>query len=205
MNRPFDFYEYAGVIIPGAIVVLGLLWLFPEARPLFAKEGGVTFGELGIFVVVSYAAGQLIQGIGNGVEWLWSRATGGMPSSRALEGKFFSHEQYQRLLELLRTRLGVTNPAALQSRDKRAIVREVYAYVLAAGKVARIDTFNGNYGLLRGLSAAFLVLFTAAIVLGKGPYILGAIVVCFCLALQRMHRFSKHYATELFTQFLRVP
>jgi hypothetical protein len=36
---------------------VGLLWLFPEGRVLFAKEG-VTLGELGIFVIVAYAAGQ---------------------------------------------------------------------------------------------------------------------------------------------------
>jgi hypothetical protein len=34
---------------------------------------------------------------------------------------------------------------------------KVHAVVSGAGKVARVDTFNGNYGLLRGLAAAFLV------------------------------------------------
>jgi hypothetical protein len=198
MNRTFDFYEYAGVIIPGAVVVLALLWLFPEARPLFAKEGGVTFGELGIFVIVAYATGQLVQGIGNAIEWIWSKITGGMPSSRVFDGDYFAPDQYRRLVELLQTRLQIQNPSDLRPHDRRAVVREVYAYVLGAGKMARVDTFNGNYGLLRGLCAAFVVVFAAALVLGKGPYVISATIICFCLAVQRMHRFSKHYATELF-------
>ncbi|HET8919577.1 MAG TPA: hypothetical protein VFN27_07845, partial [Xanthobacteraceae bacterium] len=70
MNRSFDFYEYAGYIIPGSALTLGLLLFFPESRALFTKEG-VTFGELGLFIIIAYAAGQLVQGIGNGIAWLW--------------------------------------------------------------------------------------------------------------------------------------
>jgi ABC-type Fe3+ transport system permease subunit len=64
MNRTFDFYEYAGIIIPGAVVVMALVWFFPESRALFSKEG-VTFGEFGLFIVIAYAAGQLVQAVGN--------------------------------------------------------------------------------------------------------------------------------------------
>ena len=38
MNRTFDFYEYAGFIIPGAVIVMAVVWLFPESRALFSKE-----------------------------------------------------------------------------------------------------------------------------------------------------------------------
>ena len=80
------------------------------------------------------------------------------------------------------------------------IVREVYAIVSGAGKAARVDTFNGNYGLLRGLAAAFVALVIVALVLGKGLYLVGVLVIPLLLAVQRMHRFAVHYATELFTQ-----
>jgi hypothetical protein len=78
----------------------------------------------------------------------------------------------------------------------------VYAIVSAAGKHARVDTFNGNYGLLRGLAAAFLALTFVALILGKGLYVIGALVILLLLAIQRMHRFAVHYATELFAQYL---
>jgi hypothetical protein len=57
---------------------------------------------------------------------------------------------------------------------------------------------------LRGLAAAFLVLFVTAIIIGKSAWILVALAVLFALALQRMDRFSRHYAIELFVQFLQV-
>jgi hypothetical protein len=83
-------------------------------------------------------------------------------------------------------------------------VHEVYAEVLGAGKAARIDTFSGSYGLMRGLAAAFVVAFVLAIMAGKGGTVLGVLAVLFLLALHRMHRYSRHYATELFVQFLAL-
>ena len=101
MNRTFDFYEYAGFIVPGTALMLGLLLFFPEGRALFTKEG-VTFGEFGLFVLVSYAAGQLVQGIGNFIEWLWWKPWGGMPSQRVLSGHYLSLTRRERLIEALK-------------------------------------------------------------------------------------------------------
>jgi hypothetical protein len=204
MNRTFDFYEYAGIIVPGAILTLGLLWLFPESRALFSKEG-VTFGELGLFVIVAYAAGQLIQGVGNWIEWVWWKTWGDFPSRRVLSGHLISADQHKRVVEALRKDGKVTTDVSSCSLSEcLAIVREVYSVVAAAGKAARVDTFNGNYGLLRGLAASFFVLLIAATVLGKGIYVVGALVLLLLLALQRMHRFGKHYALELFIQYILI-
>jgi hypothetical protein len=203
VNRTFDFYEYAGFIIPGAVVVMAVVWLFPESRALFSKEG-VTLGELGLFVIIAYAAGQLVQAIGNFLEWLWWKPWGGMPTGRVLTGKLLTPEQQQRLIEALRPALGGADPSKIPEAQRRAIVREVYAEVLGAGKAARIDTFSGSYGLMRGLAAAFVVAFVLAIVVGKGATVLGVLAVLFLLALHRMHRYSRHYATELFVQFLAL-
>ena len=203
MNRTFDFYEYAGIIVPGAVLVIAVVWLFPESRAFFSKEG-VTLGELGLFVIIAYAVGQLVQAIGNYLEWAWWKPWGGMPTGRVLSGKLLTAEQHQRLLDALRPALGTADPSKIPEAQRRAIVREVYAEVLAAGKAARIDTFSGSYGLMRGLAAAFVVILVLAIVTGKGAAILGTLVVLFLLALHRMHRYSQHYATELFIQFLAL-
>jgi hypothetical protein len=201
MNRTFDFYEYAGFIIPGSVIIMAVLWLFPESRALLSKEG-VTLGEFGLFVIIAYASGQLVQALGNYLEWAWWRLSGGMPAGRILSGALLTAEQHRRLLDALQPALGGAEPGKLSATDSRAVVREVYAEVLAAGKAARVDTFNGSYGLMRGLAAAFVVLFVLALVTGKGVVVLGTLVVLFLLALHRMHRYSQHYATELFTQFL---
>jgi len=202
VNRTFDFYEYAGFIIPGAALTLGLLVFFPEGRALFTKEG-VTFGELGLFIVIAYAAGQLVQGIGNFVEWLWWRPWGGMPSKRVLAGNYLTAEQRKRLIAALTRDPKINRDLATADKaEYGGIVREVYAVVSSAGKAARVDTFNGNYGLLRGLAATFLALIIVAVVLGKGLYVVAVLVILLLLAVQRMHRFAVHYATELFTQYL---
>jgi hypothetical protein len=93
----------------------------------------------------------------------------------------------------------------LETVDKTeyaGIVHEVYAVVSGAGRAARVETFNGNYGLLRGLAAAFLALIMIALVLGKGICVAGALAILLALAIQRMHRVSVRYATELFTHYL---
>jgi hypothetical protein len=201
MNRTFDFYEYAGIIIPGAVVVMALIWLFPESRALFSKEG-VTLGELGLFVIIAYAAGQLVQAVGNGLEWVWWKCWGGWPSGRVLCGKYLSTDQHRRLLEALRPALGDADPCKMQQPERLAIVREVYSEVVAASKASRVDTFSGSYGLMRGLAAAFVITFALAIVTSKGIIALYVLGVLFLLAIYRMHRYGWHYATELFTQFL---
>ena len=181
-----------------------MLWLFPDSRALFSKEG-VTFGELGLFIIIAYAAGQLIQGIGNWIEWLWWKTWGGYPSKRVLGGHLISADQHKRVVEALRKDGKVTADVTTCALPEcLAIVREVYSVVAAAGKAGRVDIFNGNYGLSRGLAASLLVLLVAAIVLVKGLYVIGALVALLFLAVQRMHRFGKHYALELFIQYLLI-
>jgi hypothetical protein len=204
VNRTFDFYEYAGYIIPGSVLTLGLLLFFPEGRAFFTKEG-VTFGELGLFIVVAYAAGQLVQSIGNGIEWLWWKPWGGMPGKRVLDGHYLSVGQRKRLVEALKKDPRVNRDIeSVDNAEYRAIVREVYAIVSGIGKAGRVDIFNGNYGLLRGLAAAFVALIVVAVALTKGVYVIGGLVILLLLAIQRMHRFAVHYATELFTQYLLI-
>lgn len=204
MTRDFGFYEYAGIIIPGVVALLGFLWLVPEGRAYLSGQS-VSLGLLGVLVIAAYAAGQLIQGIGNWIEWLWWKAWGGLPSKQVLGGQLVSAEQHKRILDALRKDGTLTvEVSALARPEWLAIVREVYSVVRAAGKAERVDTFLGNYGLLRGLAAAFLVLVIPAAALGKGAYPVGALIVLLLLALQRMHRFDRHYALELFIQYLLV-
>ena len=78
MNK-LTFYEQVGIVIPGSVFLFGLLLFFPVLQPVLTKDG-VSVGELGIFVLLSYAAGHLIAGIGNAAEsFLWG-LVGGMPS-----------------------------------------------------------------------------------------------------------------------------
>jgi hypothetical protein len=205
VNRTFDFYEYAGVLVPGAVLLIGLLWLFPEGRALLAKDG-VTLGELGLFVIIAYAAGQLVQAVGNYIEWAWWKLWGGIPTAQVLGGgKYITEDQHRRIVDSVRVQGISCDPQHLErlSRAQQlAIAREVYSVVAAGKRASRVDIFSGTYGLMRGLAAAMLVLLIAAVATSKGLFTIGALGIGVLLALQRMHRFSKHYAVELFVQYL---
>ena len=92
----------------------------------------------------------------------------------------------------------------LSTSERLAIVREVHSVVAAAGRDKRVETFLGNYGMMRGLAASFLVLAVIALALGHGLTSAGAFGALFLLATLRMHRFSKYFALELFIQYLLV-
>ena len=68
----------------------------------------------------------------------------------------------------------------------------------------RIDLFNAQYGMNRGIAASFLalialLLFTSGFKLWRLEAVLA---VCAGLAVYRMERFWRYYGRELYTQFL---
>jgi hypothetical protein len=69
------------------------------------------------------------------------------------------------------------------------------------GKVERIDTFNGNYGLNRGLCSGFFALALVAAVHAQWYVVIGFLVLAIVFA-YRAYRFGVHYARELYLQFL---
>jgi hypothetical protein len=78
MQKP-TFYEQVGIIIPGSLLVFGLVLYYPELKILTTKDA-FSIGELGLFVLIAHAAGHLIAAIANALENLFWGALGGMPS-----------------------------------------------------------------------------------------------------------------------------
>ncbi|QOZ20813.1 hypothetical protein XI02_42100 [Bradyrhizobium sp. CCBAU 21365] len=70
-------YEQLGIIIPGSILMFGLVLYYPELKLLTTKDA-FSVGELGLFVLIAYAAGHLVAAIANALEkvFWWN----GMPS-----------------------------------------------------------------------------------------------------------------------------
>lgn len=208
--RTFDFYEFAGIIAPGAVLMTGLAVLHPPLKQLVGEQG-FSLGDFGIFVVMAYVAGHLVQAVGNLVEWGWWKLWSGWPSDWVGRRKreLLNRAQSDRLESMIERKLhlsGMTPGSEMTHRKWHPVVRQAHAAVAAAGRAARLETFNGNYGLCRGIASAFLLVFVLSLfheIDRHWPERI-ALVVAAGLALARMHRFGVHYARELFVQFLQL-
>jgi len=205
----FNYYEIIGVATPGAIIIFGFSFLYPDYFDLL-KAKDISFGGLGLFIILAYVIGQLSQAVGNIVEWIWWKLWGGMPTDwiRTKENMLLSREQRETLLTNLSKKLKLNKPTDLSkisSREWYGITRQIYAAVSAHSRAGRIDIFNATYGLNRGIATALIILFMLEIFLNPGNWrtlLITAILAG--LFLSRMHRFAKHYARELFVQFLQL-
>ena len=208
MNK-LSFYEQVGIVIPGAVFLFGLMFYVPALHDVLAKDG-ISIGGLGIFVIISYAVGHLLAALGNLVENLYWRWKGGMPSNWIVGPKprILSSSQIVKIEALAASRLGLSVPrlAELTESTWHPIFREIYSDVEQHGKPDRGDTFNGVYGLNRGLSAAALALAFAVLMLAPAQWIVSVGLLGLSLVyLYRMQRFGVHYAREIYNQFLLLP
>lgn len=204
--KPIDAYEYVGVIAPGAVVAIGLLLQWPSLVSTFTSKE-LSLGALGVFLICAFVLGHLVQAVGNLVEMVVYAPFGGMPTERALRGtsSLISENQRTRVLEKV-FGAGPTADAVAQTKRWSSIVREIYAEIAAAGHATRIDAFNRNYGLLRGIAASLALLLGWALATHWGDWrIAGAVIALLLMALYRMNRFANCYARELLVEYARAP
>jgi hypothetical protein len=207
--KNLSFYDQVGIVTPGAIFLFGMMFCFPELRDVFSKDG-FSVGGLGIFVIISYAIGHLLAALGNFIENLYWRMKGGMPSDWIVGPKprLLSSVQIIKVEALTAVRFGlVLSPFAELTRSTWfPIFRQIYSDVEKHGKTGRGDTFNGIYGLNRGLCAAALALAVAILIMTPAQWIVSVGLIGVSLVyLYRMHRFGVHYAREIYNQFLLLP
>ena len=206
--RDFEFYDFAGVLVPGTLVLTGIYFASPALRDLLPIKD-MSAGAAGFLAVIAYATGQLVQAVGNGVEWVWWRLFGGMPTKwpRCDPPKLLSPSETAQLAERISQRLGFPRTdriADLSTEDWNAAVGQMATHVRSRRLSGHLDVFDGVYGLTRGVVAALMI--DIALLLaggGVGRWELELMLVAaLAAALFRMHRFGKHYARELFRQFL---
>lgn len=207
--KKLSFYEQVGILIPGGVLLFGVIFFLPGVRAVLTAGDGISVGGLGIFLIVAYAAGQMLAAVGNAIEAAYWRLRGGMPSNWVVGGspRLLAPKQIEKLEAMVRSRLELQIPAlAEMSRDDwHPISRQIYSDVERHGNAARLETFNGNYGLNRGLSAALVVLALLSMWVAPQWTLPPALLVGAAIFLYRMHRFGVHYARELYSQFLLLP
>lgn len=208
MSR-FDFYEFAGVLAPGVAFVVGMSLIFQEIGE-FVQKPNFSLGDLGVIVIIAYITGHLLQGIGNILESIYWAFWGGRPTDwvRSKKHKLISEGQVLDVGKRLKTTLVEEKVSTIHELSKNAwasITNEMYGSIKAAELDARAHIFNGNYGLMRGIAAALLLIMVIMLVNDPASWKVALFVLAgFILAMFRMHRFGRHYAREVFTSYLNI-
>jgi len=205
VSSKFDAYEIIGVITPGSILLFGLALLFPDLKAMFFAEG-FSLGDLGLFLVLSFVAGHLIQAVGNLLEAVVWKGFGGMPTDWIIgkPEKLINETQVERLRQAVKSEFGYDLQQA-KAADWAPIVREIYGAVQAKGDTGRIDSFNRTYGLMRGVTAALGLLAVTVLIVTWPAWKPAALVaIAAFIACYRMIRFGKGYGRELVVAYLRV-
>ncbi|WP_370156485.1 hypothetical protein [Ferrovibrio sp.] len=205
-KSPLNSYELIATAVPGAIVIFAATFVAPELREYFGKDAP-SIGGFGLFLIMAYIVGQLLQSGGNLLEAIVWWFFGGMPSAWLQTdrcSKLLSKTQCAALDAALQKMLpGCTAIKDIQPDEWKGITRQVFAAVNAAGRASRVDSFNQTYGLMRGIGAGFFLAAAAVSVIDIANWKLSALLAAAgLLATYRMYRFGKHYAQELFVQYL---
>lgn len=205
MSSRFDAYEIIGVIAPGSLFLFGLALLFPDLQSLFFEQG-FSVGDLGLFLLLSFVAGHLIQAAGNLIEEIIWKPFGGMPTDWLIKTpqKLLHDTQIERLQQTVKRDFSC-NLHQLSPAQWAPIVREMYAAVQAEGDTTRIDSFNRTYGLMRGVTATLGALAVLALIVtwpAWEPPVLTAFAAL--IAGYRMVRFGRRYGRELIVVYLRI-
>lgn len=203
-TKSFDPYEVIGIITPGTLVALLLAAEAPLFRSLLGSNG-LTVGDFGLFLLLAFVFGHLIQALGNLIEAVvWPRS--GLPTDtvRADTQALISPAQRTRLVERITAMEGQpVDLATVAPAAWRAMTARAYARVSAAGRSGRIDIFNRTYGLCRGLVAATtLTLGWCLYAHHDQPLLVIILALMAVAAVMRMRRAGKHYARALFQAFI---
>lgn len=217
MKRRFSLYEFNGYLVPGALLLVGMAMLFPEARGILvqgAKDFGL--GHLGLVILVAFVFGHLIASFGAAVSSMWWCAWGGMPTQWVVlpgwrQARVINANQLHALVKAAKSHLGIDAPplAPAHRRDWQRLAHQMRSMVLAARQPNMIEVQGANYALARNCVAAFVVIVTVGAVASwlhyqVSSWTLGICTIGALASLFNMHRFGEWYAREVFVQFLAL-
>ena len=202
----FDPYEFIAVAIPGALPTLTISLLVPGVAAV-VMANGVDLGAFGIFLIVSFVVGHVVQLVGNMIEQIEGFATFGATDLAVRDKRRPMHpEQWNRFLASI-TEAGITGATGVTNKTWPGIRREVYARLSGEDRTQRIDMFNRTYGLCRGMVAGATISAGMTLFLGgEGGWQLSAMIFVFLVLplYVRMRRFSRYYFNEIVSQFLSL-
>jgi len=208
--KDISWYEQVALIVPGSLLLFGLLIMEPGLQSLFVNPS-MTVGGLALFLVIAYAVGHLVAACGNLLEALVWAPVGGMPSNwiRHRRPRILHENEFVGLAGKLASRHQRSAPDLLElsSQEWKAAFHLIYRDVLSSGSYGRVDVFNGNYGMSRGMAVACLLLAIVVVVRQPPDWIswMLASLGAGALFIVRMVRFGMHFAREVFYRFMLLP
>ncbi|MFA5862536.1 MAG: hypothetical protein WDA16_12660, partial [Candidatus Thermoplasmatota archaeon] len=109
----------------------------------------------------------------------------------------------------IHAKLGLPLKASITEYSERewgGIANQIKAAVHAAERAKRLESFNSNYGLFRGIVAAGLLILPLIAIQrwADHPEIVLGVAAAMILAAFRFQRFGRRYSEELFNQFLQL-
>jgi hypothetical protein len=209
--KQFSLYDIVGVLAPGAIVVVGISILDPSIGG-FLIHNDLTGGELGLVVLLSYVVGNVVAGLSNIIERPYWALIGGIHTARAQknDGKIISFDEFEQLQRKLKA-VGIMNEgeAIQQLEGERwwGVTRQIDSFLEGRKLTERVQLFNAQFGMNRGVAVAFLIILAMTIMnFGTRQWKIELLLaVCSAVSIYRMHTFSLHYAQRLFRTFLTAP
>jgi hypothetical protein len=231
MSPTFDLFAYLGYIIPGATLLLALIFIFPGLRPHLGIEN-IDLGKLGIFVIVAFIIGQLLSTISTYVISIPLRWSGyEQQTNRAICSLQIVDQRA--IKDIISSKLGIDDQEMAATckpgewNKKRALVARIVWHVhqLETNKRERVALFEQYYYLNLNLAAAFTVILMIYLLAGrihhkpsawighvpvkvpKGrPYWLLAVMLLAAVVLLVHHvtYFDRLYARELVQVFIHI-
>jgi hypothetical protein len=202
-ERVFDAYEVTGVVVPGASLLLGLWIINPHLLPELLNPKGVSLGSFGIFAVAAFCVGHIIQAPANAVTDLGWRIFGRVTERMRSKGCGLPDSAVERIPAQMESLLHQSPTIEDKNEAWKPVTAQMAVAVANAGRDARLQKFNGNYGLFRGLTASFAILLCYA-AYERLWVSVGLLFVLGWATRFRMKRFSGYYARELWMQFLAL-
>ncbi|MDB5097352.1 MAG: hypothetical protein JWM80_1773 [Cyanobacteria bacterium RYN_339] len=214
-------YDFLEVMIPGGFFCAVLMLIYHHSAATNLNEW--TLGALGVFGLMAYAVGHLVQTLSNMIEVFYWRSVGGMPTDWLRSGKknLLPEGKVRELEAHIRVKLRQPSTFKIKETEGGAwyyMCRQMHALVVENRPSQRVVHLEASYAINRGLACCVFALsvlyllndpFTSPVEIQDTDYnhlYLGtAIVLTGVLTLGRMQRFCVQYALELFAQFTLLP
>jgi hypothetical protein len=202
--RNFDFYEFVALIVPGLCFCSFVVFIY---HPELMTSGSVQLA--GLMLPLGYAIGHLLHWVGNVIERvssLFSRQSSGA-CAVTLGCRDFPNNLKQKFSENLARYLDITDPN-IPEKDRDKVFAQVIMFVGLHSPGGRVNVFNANYSLFRGLLSACCAC-AALVVVGQNNLATNLtfwfwLIILALISFNRMRRFSGYYAREVLFVFCNM-